>query len=73
MKGEARYGKIVKLSEFPPKRGPHGRLLQTAWLDCGHLQESDSAERRRGEVFCSGCYDARPKDFTNSGGTEHGV
>lgn len=61
--GVARYSRIVKLSEFPPVRGRHGRLFQTAWLECGHLHESDGAERRRGTVYCPGCYDGRAPDF----------
>lgn len=66
MKGTARYSRIIKLSSFAPIRGRHGRLLQTAWLECGHLQESDGADRRRGECYCSGCYDGRPADFAPS-------
>lgn len=61
--GVARYSRIIKLSDFPPVRGRRGIKFQTAWLECGHLHESDAAERRRGEVYCGGCYDGRPLDF----------
>src|SRR5690606_14507018 len=50
--GVARYSRIMKLSDFPPRRGKRGIKYQTAWLECGHLHESDAAERKRGTVYC---------------------